>query len=219
MKKREKWGNISASLDSQNAREKDTKPFPASDSWDNAMEINGKELKKVNEERTTMCRGALTHVKSKSSPASTSGQPVSDSDRRLCFQCHSPPFVVSTLFYRGCNPPIKVLSLWWPLLFVPVGLTMCIICSFNVVIMTPKVSVEVGEIQGSNCKIIPVTSMTEFNIISQIQLGCWRHSHFATGLKFFSILFWRERPFATGVWAVYACLFLCWIFFWPKLCP
>lgn len=32
MKKREKWGNISASLDSQNAREKDTKPFPASDS-------------------------------------------------------------------------------------------------------------------------------------------------------------------------------------------
>ncbi len=58
MKKREKWGNISASLDSQNAREKDTKPFPASDSWDNAwksMEKNSKAKRK-----TTMCRESLT---------------------------------------------------------------------------------------------------------------------------------------------------------------
>lgn len=31
MKRREKWGNISASLDSQNAREKDTTPFPGSE--------------------------------------------------------------------------------------------------------------------------------------------------------------------------------------------
>lgn len=58
MKKREKWGNISASLDSQNAREKDTKPFPASDSWDNAwksMEKNSKAKRK-----TTKCREPLT---------------------------------------------------------------------------------------------------------------------------------------------------------------
>lgn len=45
MKKREKWGNISASLDSQNAREKDTKPFPASDSWDNAWKSREKNWK------------------------------------------------------------------------------------------------------------------------------------------------------------------------------
>lgn len=45
MKKREKWGNISASLDSQNAREKDTKPFPASDSWDNAWKSREKNSK------------------------------------------------------------------------------------------------------------------------------------------------------------------------------
>lgn len=57
MKKREKWGNISASLDSQNAREKDTKPFPVSDSWDNAwksVEKNGKA-----KSRTTVWSEAL----------------------------------------------------------------------------------------------------------------------------------------------------------------
>lgn len=62
MKKREKWGNISASLDSQNAREKDTKPFPASDSWDNAW----KSMEKNSKEENHKVQGIL-HTERKSS--------------------------------------------------------------------------------------------------------------------------------------------------------
>ena len=57
MKKREKWGNISASLDSQNAREKDTNPaLPVSHETmhDNQRKITEKKQKKV-ENDPTMC--------------------------------------------------------------------------------------------------------------------------------------------------------------------
>lgn len=57
MKKREKWGNISASLESQNAREKDTKPFPGSDSMRQCMEIKPNRKTK---EKVAMCRETLT---------------------------------------------------------------------------------------------------------------------------------------------------------------
>ena len=49
MKKREKWGNISASLDSQNAREKDTNPaLPVSHETmhDNQRKITEKKQKR-----------------------------------------------------------------------------------------------------------------------------------------------------------------------------
>lgn len=54
MKKREKWGNISASLESQNAREKDTKPFPGSDSMRQCMKI--KSNRRNLREKVAMCR-------------------------------------------------------------------------------------------------------------------------------------------------------------------